>query len=389
MNEKKNILIINYEYPPLGGGGGVFAKALAEELVKENNVDVLTSHYKGLKKKEIINGVNIFRVPVLCRSSLNVASFLSLISFVPSAIINGTKILKKRKYDVINTHFAVPTGPVGIFFSKLLNIPNVLSLHGGDIYNPSKKISPHRHNLLRMLVRKVMENSTEVIAQSTNTKSNALDIYCPSKNIHIIPLGIPKPFIAKTSRKELGLKEEATYIISIGNFTKTKGYNFLIGAMEILKDKYPKLNLLLLGDGPEYSPLVKLSCELNVEDRICFVGSVHGAKKFEYISVSNLYVLSSIQESFGISIIEAMCYGLPIIATNSGGPTDIIKDDINGYIVKPCDKFMLAKAIDKMLSDSSKIESFSLKNIKDFDMYEISVATKRYMDLFNEVIQRT
>lgn len=186
------ILMINYEYPPLGGGGGAFTRDLAEELAKNNEIDVLTTHFKGLKKKEIINGVTVYRVPVLFRKSLHAASLPSLLSFPPSAIINGLKLLKDNKYDMIYTHFAVPSGPAGIFFSRFFGIPNVLSLHGGDVYNPSRKISPHRHAVLRWTVRTVLNNATEIIAHSEIIKDKANRIYKPLKEIRIIPYGIPK-----------------------------------------------------------------------------------------------------------------------------------------------------------------------------------------------------
>jgi glycosyltransferase involved in cell wall biosynthesis len=129
-----HILVLNYEYPPIGGGGGFVTRDLAEQWAeKGHRVTVITSKYSGLKKYEIVNGVEVMRVPVLLRNKAQVASHASMLSYVPSAILKAILTARSRTYNVINTHFAVPSGhwSDGV---RLLRIPNILSIHGGDIF---------------------------------------------------------------------------------------------------------------------------------------------------------------------------------------------------------------------------------------------------------------
>ena len=381
-----NILLINYEYPPIGGGGGVSMRDLAEELAKEHTVDVLTSNFSRLNKRERINNVNIFRVPVLRRTSLHTATMLSLLSFPFSAIISGYSLVTRKKYDIINTHFAIPSGPAGMMLSMLSKVPNVLSVIGGDIYDPTKRTSPHRHPFLRWTVRKILNNASAITAISENTKTNAQEIYRTNKNIKVIPLGLPIPSFRKITRPELGLKSERKYLISVGRLVKRKGYDYLLKALCILKDKQPLLDLLIIGDGPDSAMLLQLSKDLDISDRVLFLTSVDDERKFQYLNCSDLYVLSSIHEGFGIVLLEAMFCGLAIVATNEGGQTDIITEGLNGTLVPPADENALAGAISKILEHPETIEEIGRRNKKTVKQYSISAVAERYMDIFESVI---
>lgn len=382
------ILIINYEYPPLGGGGGVFTKDLAEELAKDHTVDVLTSGFKELASQEAIKGVNIYRVAVLARKSSNAASLLSLLSFPFSSVIKGIQLIRKNKYDVINTHFAVPTGPTGLVLSWIFKIPNILSIHGGDIYDPSKNLSPHRHGLLRWIIRRVMAASNKIIAQSNNTKNNAIEIYKPLKDIAIIPLGIPEPKAFTASRKDLSLKENETYIISIGRLVKRKGYDHLLNSISILRDKGIHVNVLIVGDGPELMPLQELAKDLGIKGQAKFLTNVTDEEKFSCLLNSDLYALSSLHEGFGIVLLEAMFAGLPIVATNNGGQTDLLISEVNALLVPPEDDKALADAIEKILNDTEKREIIARNNLEKIKDFTISSVTKKYLDVFREVTKK-
>src|SRR5690606_9318654 len=145
--------------PPLGGGGGVVMAALARQLAKRHEVTVLTSRAQKLPSDSTEADVRILRVPVWFRRQRAVASFASMLAYLPSALIRGSSLLRRRPFDVINTHFVVPTGPVGHCLSRLYGVPNVLSVHGGDLYDPSKRLSPHRHAPLRSLVRSLLSRA--------------------------------------------------------------------------------------------------------------------------------------------------------------------------------------------------------------------------------------
>ena len=381
-----NILMINYEFPPLGGGGGVASYHIAKELAKTHEVDYLTTAFKGLPKFEVVDGINIYRVPVLGRKELSTATLLSMVSFFPSSLAKGIKLCKLNHYDVINAHFVIPSGPTGIILSKIFKIPIVMSIIGGDIYDPSKKTSPHKHIILRKIITWLLNKSNEITAISHDTKQNANEYYSPLKEITVISLGFVIPEFEKTTRNELGLSENDVILISVGRLVKRKGYEYAIQAVSKLHHKNVKY--LIIGDGPEENDLKSLAKSLEVEDKIDFLGFVSEDKKFQYLSVSDIYVLSSLHEGFGICLLEAMYCGLPIISTDNGGQTDFLITRENALMVPIEDSEAIANQIVNLMNDKILRYNMSKNNTKDIKKYYIENVASKYESVFESVMSQ-
>ena len=368
----KRLLVLNYEFPPLGGGGGVAAYNLAKGFIQNGyEVDYLTTGFKGLKKFEVVDGINVYRVPVIGRKGLQTATMISLLSFPLAALWQGIMLCRKYEYDFINTHFVVPTGPLGYLLSKLFKIKNILSLHGGDIYDPSKKSSPHRFFITHRVVRFLINNADVVVAQSSNTKANAVEYYGITRPIEIIPLAYEPHSFTPVSKEGLGLDSNKKYIVGVGRMVARKDFSTFIKVIAALDNT---VHGIIIGDGPERPMLEKLAKTLNVTERLHLVGQVSEEKKFQYLAVSDVFLLSSLHEGFGIVLQEAMQVGLPIVATNNGGQVDLIDDTKNGFLTNIGDIADITNKLNNLLAFEDKrkdiaklnkfyITKFNIKNI--------------------------
>lgn len=167
--------------------------ALARELARRHEVTVLTSRAGDLPAQDVELGVRVLRVPVMFRRQLAVANFPSMLSYLPAAGWRAARLRRTTRFDVINTHFVVPTGPIGQWIADLYGVPNVLSVHGGDLFDPSKRLSPHRHAWLRWPVKQLLERADAVVAGSRDTRGRVDGIYGVHRKIDLIPLGIDRP----------------------------------------------------------------------------------------------------------------------------------------------------------------------------------------------------
>lgn len=382
-----HILVVNYEYPPIGGGGGVVARDFAEAWVASGHqVSVVTSCYGELKTFEVVNGVAVIRVPVVLRKKVQTASHLSMLSYVPSSILKCISSRSLRNVDIVNTHFAIPSGPAGQSIARYRKVPNILSIHGGDIFDPSKSLSPHKTPVLSHIVTAMLRRADRVVAQSSDTRANALTYYKSQRDIDIIPLGIKKPVFTKLSRDELNLSADDFVLCTVGRLVKRKNLDDLLEITAQLKN-YINIKLVVIGDGPEKSHLETKIAKLGIQQQVRFCGSVDDERKFQLLDCADLYVSTATHEGFGLVFLEAMECGLPVVCYDRGGQRDFLIEDKTGHLVELGNKDLFQKqilAMQKNKERTSELSLFCKTYIKD---YYIENCAGKYIDLFQTVLE--
>lgn len=380
------ILFCNYEYPPLGGGGGVINAMLAEQLAHTHEVAVLTSAGLGLSEREVVNGVRVIRVPVYMRSQQAAANFSSMAAFMVNGTRAGKKLLAEESFDIINTHFALPSGPVGHLLAKKFAIPNVLSVHGGDLYDPSKFTSPHRHWLLRNWVKILLRKADVVVGQSHNTLENVATYYDADLATRLIPLGIHRPpAIDSPGRQELGFSDDEFLLVTMGRLVSRKGLDRLLHIVAGLN--LPKVRLVVIGSGPLESELKELAAQLGLESSVSFQGFVSEERKLQLLEVSDLYVSSSQHEGFGLVFLEGMAMGLPIICYDHGGQSDFLEHGKTGGLLALNNEEAFAACVREYYKDEKSRASVGKINKSRVENYFIDNCASQYEALFSEIVK--
>jgi glycosyltransferase involved in cell wall biosynthesis len=380
------VLFCNFEYPPLGGGGGVVNAMLAEELAKRHDVTVLTSRGLGTPAESVVNDVKVIRVPVFFRTQQAAANFASMFAYLPVGIRTGKRLIRARRYDVINTHFVLPTGPVGQVLARFGQIPNVLSIHGGDVYDPSKWSSPHRHALLRAWVKNLLRQADCVVGQSKNTLENVRQFYTPEIEGIRIPLGIRRPQIEFGSRQQYGFTDDDVLLVTVGRLVPRKAVHQLVSTISALASR--RAHLLLIGDGPEIRKLRQLSKDLRVDDCVHFLGYIPESQKFRILGMADIFVSTSQHEGFGLVFLEAMAAALPIICYDHGGQTDFLKSGQTGYLVRLNDKKSFLDCCDHLARNKGACRRMGEENMRRVEEFFIDQCARRYEVVFQDTIAR-
>lgn len=371
------ILMLNYEYPPLGGGASPIAKKLAEELVKlGNTVDFVTSSYNNLKRNEIIEGVHVYRVPCI-RKRKEFSNTYEMLSYCISAIFYSLHLVRKNRYDINHTHFILPTGIVSYFLKKTMNLPFVITSHGSDVpnYNPDRfQLS---HKLLFPLWKKIVKSSEYVISPSNSLKNLILSNININKKIKVIPYGF--------EYTNFNSREKQKKILLSSRLLERKGIQYFL---EAIKDLDLDYEINILGDGPYKKKLIQKA--KGVKSRVIFRGWLDNTSE-EYkrlFEESSIFVFPSSQESFGVVLLEAMSARCVIITSNAGSCPEVVGDA--AVFINPKDPDDIKTKLLEVIANETLREKLRKKardRVKNkFNWRKIA---EEYLNIYEEVISQS
>lgn len=378
-----NILIINYEFPPVGGGGGIATYYIARELCRKGyTVTVLTSHFKELRWHEELEGINVYRVPVI-RKRRDYCSVLEMASFILISFPMLLYLLFKYHYDLIHIFFGVPSGPLGYIAKKLFGIPYLIRMGGGDVPGFRPFQYKRLYTVLPPVLKILFRNATFLVANSEGLRNMAQDVF-PEFPIKVIPNGLDTYRFTNGNAR---VPAEEVRILFVSRLIKRKGLQFLIEAIpEVRKQvKYPFV-IKVVGDGPDEETLTTQIDQLGVGEYFRFYGYVEHGKLPEYYLNADIFVLPSLAEGMPNVVLEAMGSGLPIVATTVPGSKELVKDGENGFVLPPRDSQALAQALITLINQRALREEMGRRSKKIAQGYTWDIVIEKYIALYQQMV---
>ena len=340
-----NILVLNYEFPPIGGGAGVVSYDISKRLAEAGHqVTVVTMGFEQLPSYEEKDGMRIYRVKCI-RKKKAVCYPWEQLSYILSAMHFLRHHMKENHYDINHTHFIIPTGPISYWLKKKYGLEYVITSHGSDVAGYNQKRFKFLHKILIGPWRVIVRNAREVISPSLYLQE-LLEKSGPGlKPYPIIPNGIELETYLPLKKRE-----KKKHVIVMCRLQEAKNVQTVIRgfARFVLKTEYGDWRLDILGDGPYREVLEKLVGELGIEDKVQFHGWIpnRSERQLELLGQAKIYVSASTFENCPMSVLEALAAGVYPLVSDIPAHRQIlpVEDQLFGTndVVKLSEKLMEA-----------------------------------------------
>ncbi|MBI5297376.1 MAG: glycosyltransferase family 4 protein [Chloroflexi bacterium] len=342
------ILVINSEYPPIGGGAGNASANIARWFVAfGHEVAVLTAHFEGLPRVESRDGLTVHRIPALRRKQ-DRSGALEQLAFILSGTFYALGLTRRFKPDVTLAFFGMPSGAIAWLLKKLYRIPYVVSLRGGDVPGFRPYDFKVFHKLIGPFLHVIWHAAARVIANSHGLGSLAR-AFDAGVDIPIIPNGVDG------SRFDAGQRDWASpRLLSAGRIVYQKGLDLGMRALAQLQEL--DWHWYIAGDGPQMAALKSLAHELGIGERVTFLGWQSQEELADGYHQANLFLFPSRHEGMPNAVLEAMASGLPVVATRIAGSEELVVDGETGMLVSPEDVDSLRDGLRALLIDADKRE---------------------------------
>lgn len=368
---------------PTFGGSGVVATELGLELARRGH-EIHFITYSQPVRLALLN-------PNVHYHEVNVPEY-PLFLYQPYELALSSKLVdmvKLYKIDLLHVHYAIPHAYAGYMAKQMLKaegikIPMVTTLHGTDITLVGN------HPFYKPAVSFSINKSDVVTSVSQNLKDETYKLFNIKKEIHVIPNFIELDKIKIDSNiachRSVMANANEKIITHISNFRKVKRIPDVIEIFNKIQQQIPS-KLMMVGDGPEKEIAENLCQKLGISDKVIFFGNSNEIDKI--LSYTDLFLLPSETESFGLAALEAMAWGVPVISSNSGGLPEVNFEGISGYLSDVGNTDEMAQNAIKILNDNTILAEFKENALSVAKQFDIKNIVPLYEDLYKEAITKS
>ncbi|MEJ7172931.1 N-acetyl-alpha-D-glucosaminyl L-malate synthase BshA [Staphylococcus caprae] len=366
-------------YPSMGGSG-IIATELGIKLAERgHDIHFITSNIPFRIRKPLPN-ITFHQVEV---------NQYAVFQYPPYDITLSTKIsdvIQEYDLDILHMHYAVPHAVCGILAKQMSgkDVKIMTTLHGTDI-----TVLGYDHSL-KNAIKFGIEESDIVTSVSRSLAQQTYEIIDTDKEIVPIYNFVRENEFPTCHNEELkesyGIAPEEKVLIHVSNFRKVKRIDTIIETFAKVRERIPS-KLILLGDGPELLDMRQKARELDVEEHVLFLGKQNDVSAF--YQLSDLVLLLSEKESFGLTLLEAMKTGVLPIGTNAGGIKEVIKHEETGYNVDIGDSEQAAQYAIRLLEDEALYTEMQSRMLDDIrDRFASELITNQYEHYYQKMLEQ-
>ncbi len=302
------------------------------------------------------------------------------------AILRLERLLIKHRADIIHCH-GFKAGLIGRIAALLARCDCIYTMHNFlpmDMGRRGRKIVAWIEKLLSRKTKNVIVVSKALEKEASQT------LGIDKSKIRVIYNGVSFPYVLRPQqdmRAKWGIDREDKIVGTVARLIPSKGIDVLLDAVPLVLDKYPQTRFMIVGDGPAMSTLKSKAEALNCSKNIIFTG--YSEYIWYYYEAFDVFVLPSLSEGLGISLLEAMIMGKPVIASSVGGIREIVKHELNGYLVTPGDSQELANAIIYFLSNPSQAQEYAQRGEKEIkNKFDLETMIRETSRIIYEAMER-
>jgi glycosyltransferase involved in cell wall biosynthesis len=373
------LFMLNYEFPPIGGGAGSAHLSLLTQYANnsELKVDVLTSAPKlGFFTESFSENITIYKVGIH-KKDLHFWRRAEVIEWLLKAKSHYRRLLRENDYDLVHAFFGFPTG--WLCYRSANKLPYIISLRGSDVPGYNIRLGLD-YKLMAGLFRRIWSGAAQVVANSNGLRKLALE-FMPALDIRVIPNGVDTEKFHPSQKQTLTKPIQA---LTVCRLIRRKRIDMLTEAVARAKESGLEIQLNIAGEGSLMQQLKKLASDLNVANRINFMGRVPPEQMPQLYRNNHIFVMSSAHEGMSNAMLEAMASGLPVITTRCEGVEELIAD--NGLVVEQANAEEIAKAVRKLADDEQAHKRMSIAARRQAEKFGWSKVALSYIEQYHKIL---
>jgi phosphatidylinositol alpha-1,6-mannosyltransferase len=376
------VLMLNNEFPPLGGGTGTVNQALLERMAKlpDLEIDLVTSSAgREFDSQQFAERIRLFKLPVN-RDDIHHASNRELVVYSVKAFWYCLRLHVASPYDLCMAWSAVPAGGAALALRKLTGLRYLVRVCGPDIPGFEERYGA-LYPFITPIIKSVWRSAQLVVAKCDG-EARLIHAVDPTVPVMLIPNGVD---LAEFRKAFVASERDSLRLLCVARLIERKGQHHLLEAVKLLEDRGVDVTLDLIGTGDALHAYKEQVQQLGIASRVRFHGYIPREVISIHYAAADVFVLPSFNEGMSVATLEAMASSLPLVVTRTGGMADLVVENVNGLTFDWADVGTLASHLARLAGDRDLLSRMGAASRLRAGMFSWDAAADRYLRLFEEI----